>query len=383
MIRAELGKNNEAIQRAVGEAIGTMCREVEERLLAKISQNQFSFRGAWREGETYQCGDVTAVPAVGIYRAERTTQARPGGADGAWLLLSQGWKRRPRWPRRQRLHAAAAGAARRTAKALPRASRSSALARSSSSSSIALVELAHGGRLPVIVGLHSLVVEGDSVFVMFDLLTDRARTAPPFFEYQRPREVGRDEISEFRRGWHRQATTARHCTRRAACCHSGCVAEPQGADVTPCGLHPLTDYPSLLLKLPEPHEATSSHPSYPHRCTPSRRRRRTVGEVDFVHRRFCVHCRKRITRRRTTRAPPFRYLSAASEDRRHTSATARKPSPMPRVGVRGRGQRVSPGPVPSVGRASGRSTSPIDRRSRFAVSPASRASPPAAAGETR
>ena len=296
MIRAELGKNNEAIQRAVGEAIGTMCREVEERLLAKISQNQFSFRGAWREGETYQCGDVTAVPAVGIYRAERTTQARPGGADGAWLLLSQGWKRRPRWPRRQRLHAAAAGAARRTAKALPRASRPSALARSSSSSSSALVELAHGGRLPVIVGLHSLVVEGDSVFVMFDLLTDRARTAPPFFEYQRPREVGRDEISEFRRGWHRQATTARHCTRRAACCHSGCVAEPQGADVTPCGLHPLTDYPSLLLpKLPE---LPALPPKPPESCPmdgrPQRRRRRIAGHGwSWRTGNFVLHCRKR------------------------------------------------------------------------------------------
>jgi hypothetical protein len=60
-----------------------------------------------------------------------------------------------------------------------------------------LVELAHGGRMPVITGLHSIVREGDTVFVGFDLLTEQGEDAILFFEFERPREVGRDEISEF------------------------------------------------------------------------------------------------------------------------------------------------------------------------------------------
>jgi hypothetical protein len=54
-----------------------------------------------------------------------------------------------------------------------------------------------GGRVPVITGLHSIVVEGDTVNVGFDLLTCEAESSLLFFEFERPREVGRDELTEF------------------------------------------------------------------------------------------------------------------------------------------------------------------------------------------
>ena len=48
-----------------------------------------------------------------------------------------------------------------------------------------------------IVGLHSIVVEGDTVHVNYDILTDQAEDGVLVFEYQRPELVGRTEIAEF------------------------------------------------------------------------------------------------------------------------------------------------------------------------------------------
>ena len=89
MIRAEIGKNNEAIQRAVGEALRTMCREVEERLLAKITALEDAtkvFQGPWVEGQRYKAGAIVAIAAAGIYRALADTTARPG-SSGDWQLV--------------------------------------------------------------------------------------------------------------------------------------------------------------------------------------------------------------------------------------------------------------------------------------------------------
>lgn len=59
-----------------------------------------------------------------------------------------------------------------------------------------LVALAQDGPVPVIRGVHSVVVEGDTVHVGYDL-------APSgdilFWEFERPALVGRYEIDEFAR----------------------------------------------------------------------------------------------------------------------------------------------------------------------------------------
>jgi hypothetical protein len=55
MIRAEIKRNNEAIERAIGTALGTLLREVEARvnaLEAKINRleaamAEFAYKGAW------------------------------------------------------------------------------------------------------------------------------------------------------------------------------------------------------------------------------------------------------------------------------------------------------------------------------------------------
>jgi hypothetical protein len=59
-----------------------------------------------------------------------------------------------------------------------------------------LLALARGGRVPVITGVHSVVVEGDTVFVGYDLLTDQAEDLL-FFEYQRPDLVSPDDVRAF------------------------------------------------------------------------------------------------------------------------------------------------------------------------------------------
>jgi hypothetical protein len=58
-----------------------------------------------------------------------------------------------------------------------------------------LLSLAQGGRVPVITGIHSVVVEGDTVHVGYDLLPDDA--TPLFFEFERPQLVSRDDIKAF------------------------------------------------------------------------------------------------------------------------------------------------------------------------------------------
>jgi hypothetical protein len=62
-----------------------------------------------------------------------------------------------------------------------------------------LVAMAKGGLVPVIVDLHSLVVEGESIFAGFEIVPDLTETGVLFFEFERPSTVGRDEIAEFTR----------------------------------------------------------------------------------------------------------------------------------------------------------------------------------------
>jgi hypothetical protein len=57
-----------------------------------------------------------------------------------------------------------------------------------------LVKMADGPIIPQIVGIHSIVVEGDVVSVGYDLAPSGETL---FFEFERPAQVGRDELDEF------------------------------------------------------------------------------------------------------------------------------------------------------------------------------------------
>jgi hypothetical protein len=58
-----------------------------------------------------------------------------------------------------------------------------------------LLALAQGGRVPVISSIHSVVVEGNTVHVGYDLLhSDRDVL---FFEFEQPQLVSRDDITAF------------------------------------------------------------------------------------------------------------------------------------------------------------------------------------------
>ena len=90
-IRAAIAKNNEQIERAVGEAIGTLLRESEARvkaLEAKINRletamAEFRFVGQWQEHKSYKAGNFVTLGAV--WHANADTTSRPG-TDSDWTL---------------------------------------------------------------------------------------------------------------------------------------------------------------------------------------------------------------------------------------------------------------------------------------------------------
>lgn len=58
------------------------------------------------------------------------------------------------------------------------------------------LDLAEGGVLPVIVGIHSLVVEGDTASVIFDIVPDQDGNGLHFsFEFLPT--ITREELSQF------------------------------------------------------------------------------------------------------------------------------------------------------------------------------------------
>ena len=59
-----------------------------------------------------------------------------------------------------------------------------------------LLALANGGRVPVITDIHSIVCEGNSVSIGFDIVPGDEIL---FFEFERPREVSRAELGDFGR----------------------------------------------------------------------------------------------------------------------------------------------------------------------------------------
>jgi hypothetical protein len=60
-----------------------------------------------------------------------------------------------------------------------------------------LLELARGGVVPVITGLHSVYVEGDTVSVGYDIAPDPTGDGILFFEFELPALVSRDDLRAF------------------------------------------------------------------------------------------------------------------------------------------------------------------------------------------
>jgi hypothetical protein len=60
-----------------------------------------------------------------------------------------------------------------------------------------LLELARGGLVPVITGVHSVVVEDNTVSVGFDIVPDPTGDGILFFEFEIPALVSRDDLRAF------------------------------------------------------------------------------------------------------------------------------------------------------------------------------------------
>ena len=86
-VRAEITKNNVAIEHAIGTALGTLLREVEERLASKLEEamKEFIFKGAWTEGKRYRQRNFVSIGGA-VYYCNADTDTRPGTSDD-WSLL--------------------------------------------------------------------------------------------------------------------------------------------------------------------------------------------------------------------------------------------------------------------------------------------------------
>ena len=60
-----------------------------------------------------------------------------------------------------------------------------------------LLSLAQGGKVPHIMGVHSVVVEGDTVFVWYDITPEVNGHRVLDFEFERPELVALDDVREF------------------------------------------------------------------------------------------------------------------------------------------------------------------------------------------
>ena len=54
-----------------------------------------------------------------------------------------------------------------------------------------------GGRVPLITDIHSIVCDGNTVSIGFDIVPED--NSPLFFEFDKPREVSRTELADFGR----------------------------------------------------------------------------------------------------------------------------------------------------------------------------------------
>lgn len=59
-----------------------------------------------------------------------------------------------------------------------------------------LLALAQDGKVPLIMDIHSIVCEGNTVSVGFDVVPG---DSPIFFEFEKPAEVGNTELTDFAR----------------------------------------------------------------------------------------------------------------------------------------------------------------------------------------
>jgi hypothetical protein len=60
-----------------------------------------------------------------------------------------------------------------------------------------LLSLAQGDMVPLIMGIHSVVVEGNTVHVGYDIVPPPPNADLLDFDFERPAVVGRDEVRDF------------------------------------------------------------------------------------------------------------------------------------------------------------------------------------------
>ena len=90
IVRAEIGKNNEEFEQAIGEALRTLLGEAEARcvaLEARINRLEAAlaerrYVGQWEHGKQYRAGNLTTF-ASGIWHANADTREKPG-TNGDW-----------------------------------------------------------------------------------------------------------------------------------------------------------------------------------------------------------------------------------------------------------------------------------------------------------
>ena len=85
IVRAEISKNNEAIERAVGAAIGAVVRELEAQIeQLETAMAEFAYRGNWQEGKSYRRGNFVTLGSV--WHACVDTNSRPG-VNSTWTMV--------------------------------------------------------------------------------------------------------------------------------------------------------------------------------------------------------------------------------------------------------------------------------------------------------
>ena len=77
------------LEPAIGQAMGTLLREVEARLTAKIAalesaMSEFAYKGQWIEGKQYRRGNFVTLGSV--WHAAVDTTSKPG-SDSDWTLV--------------------------------------------------------------------------------------------------------------------------------------------------------------------------------------------------------------------------------------------------------------------------------------------------------
>jgi hypothetical protein len=75
---------DDILSEAIGESIGRTVREAEQKIIARIEEAAFAYKGQFQDAMRYQRGNFVSMGG-GLWHANRDTTARPG-ADDTWTL---------------------------------------------------------------------------------------------------------------------------------------------------------------------------------------------------------------------------------------------------------------------------------------------------------